>query len=124
DEDVVFDFELPLGPIGGMGAEVVARCSGVELRDIRPGYPAEMAGLQAGDRVVAVDGWSTRHVSTREFVRMATGLPGTPVELDILRDGEPMTVRLTRERIPMSEPIPTVMSTDEAAALRKLGYLE
>jgi len=100
--DQTLDFGLPSGPIGGMGAEVLARCSGVEIRAVREGYPAEMAGLRAGDRVVAVDGFSTRRASTRGFVRMATGAPGTPVELDIVRDGEPMTVRLTRERVPSS----------------------
>ncbi len=102
DEDVVLPFhQLPVGPIGGMGAEVVAQRHGVLVRRVHEGTPAEMAGLRAGDRVVGVDGWPTLEVTTREFVRMATGRPGTVLEVDVLRDGEPLTFRLTRERLPL-----------------------
>lgn len=102
DEDVQLDFGLPVGPLGGMGAQVVAKAHSVRVERVMAGLPADRAGLVAGDRVLAVDGWSTRHVSTADFVRMVAGDPGTPMVLDVLSAGadEPREVRLQRERLP------------------------
>lgn len=101
-DDQQINFGLPQGPVAGMGAEVVASHHSVRILDVISGYPAELAGLKAGDRVLSVDGWSTRHVTTRAFVRMVTGEPGSVVELEVLAKGEdePHRVRLERARIP------------------------
>jgi serine protease Do len=67
---------------------------GAVLAQVVPGSPAEAAGLQRGDIVVAVDG--------REVTSMAelAGLvsrtrPGTTAELTVVREGAERTVEVT-----------------------------
>lgn len=95
------DFDLPTGPIGGMGAEVRSTGAGVRIERVLPETPAALAGLRSGDRVIEVDGLPTEYMSTDRFVRVVTGAPGTAVGLKVRsRDGEEIRhVRLIRQRI-------------------------
>lgn len=69
-----------------LGPEVEAPVVG----QVAPARPAAKAGLQAGDRIVAVDGVRTYSFSrVRELV---SERPGEPIELTIERDGERLTV--------------------------------
>ena len=64
---------------------------GVVIAEVMPGSAAERAGLQPGDVVTAVDGEALEKASD---LRNAIGmLPiGTPVMLNILRDGQPKQI--------------------------------
>jgi len=65
--------------------------------------PAEASGLQAGERVVAVDGMDADMMSLREFVGLVRGAPGASVELTVVsRDGE--------ERVLVMDRAPTVLT--------------
>ncbi|MFO7273674.1 MAG: S41 family peptidase [Bacillota bacterium] len=65
-----------------------------------PGTPAEAAGLQPGDRFLAVDGVSVVGASIEEAQRLIRGEPGTPVQLTMERPGKgPFTVTITRAEI-------------------------
>jgi serine protease Do len=68
--------------------------SGALLNEVTPGGPADKAGLKIGDVVRKLDG---RTVENHEqLTAMVTNIdPGTTVTLDILRDGNPMTIRVT-----------------------------
>jgi membrane-associated protease RseP (regulator of RpoE activity) len=58
--------------------------------------PAEAAGLQAGDRLVAVDGVrSADYEPLRDAIRAS---PGEPVDLVVVRDGDEVTLTATPER--------------------------
>ena len=60
---------------------------------VAPGTPAERAGLQEGDRIVAVEG---RTVEDFEAVSdVVAGLGGQTVDLEVIRDGTPQ--QLTAE---------------------------
>jgi membrane-associated protease RseP (regulator of RpoE activity) len=98
DVDVAFD--LVSGPIGGMGAAISSTGYGVLVHQVVPGSPADEAGIVPGDLVVDVDGTSTRELTTHAFIRRATGAPGTPVRISVLRDGEPVAIDIERARIP------------------------
>lgn len=94
------DFDLPEGPIGGMGAEVRSTGKSVRLGNILPNTPAARAGLQAGDQVLSVDGLPTEYMATERFVRVVTGAPETPVWLEVRgQDAEVRDVYLIRQRI-------------------------
>lgn len=53
------------------------------IGEILPGEPAEQAGLQVGDRVIAADG--TPISSWRELVELVRDRPETPIALDVER---------------------------------------
>ena len=89
------------GEYGGIGAEIDVRDGWVTVVAPLPNSPAERAGLQAGDRIMEVDGESTRGWTTDEAVSRLRGPKGRPVELRIGRLGltEPIPFRLVRDEI-------------------------
>ena len=63
------------------------------IGSIQPGSAAQVAGLQPGDRIVALGG---RPVDTFEdMVRFVQIRPGQPVRVDFVRGSSPQTVTLT-----------------------------
>jgi membrane-associated protease RseP (regulator of RpoE activity) len=92
-------FDLPSGPIGGMGACIETTGYGVHVDCVVPGSPANRAGIVPGDLIVEVDGTPTAHLDTFGFIRRATGVPGTMLSVEVLRDGERYTFDMQRERI-------------------------
>ena len=65
------------------------------VAEVRPGSPAERAGLRAGDVLRSVDG--RRIVSNRGFVDAVASSGGRPLELEFRRDGEILTCRFAAE---------------------------
>ena len=80
------------------GLEVTVDGDGARVETTVPGSPADRA-LRAGDVILAIDG---RAVSTAQDVqRMIGSRPaGTDFRIDIERDGDERTVRVTSERLP------------------------
>ena len=62
---------------------------------VNPDSPAEMAGLQVGDIILAADG-KELNGDTKHDALLITGEPGTEVKLLILRGEERRTVSVTR----------------------------
>lgn len=60
---------------------------GALVNDLYPGGPAEQAGLQAGDVVVAVDGREVIDSGALRY-RVATRAPGENVAIKVIRGGE------------------------------------
>jgi len=56
------------------------------------GFPAEQAGLQSGDSIVAVDGVPVQRWS--EVVARVTPAAGDTLRLDVVRGGAPLSLRL------------------------------
>lgn len=65
--------------------------------------PAEAAGLQAGDIMLAVDGESVIGSTLNDEVAKVRGPKGTDVTLTIRRDGETMDITITRDEIQTRE---------------------
>ncbi len=65
------------------------------------GTPAARAGIRAGDRIVEIEGKSTKGFNTEDAVKLLRGRPGTKVKFTVSRPGvkEPITFELTREII-------------------------
>ncbi|HXF04399.1 MAG TPA: M20/M25/M40 family metallo-hydrolase [Blastocatellia bacterium] len=86
-------FRVSIGTIPDYGAEV----EGVRLAGVRPGSPAEKAGLRAGDIIVRVGPRDVKNVY--DYTYALQGLrPGQEVEFIILRGSERLTVRVIAER--------------------------
>lgn len=69
---------------------------------VRPGGPAARAGLEAGDRILAVDGVAVRSVPGLSAM-LRSGSPGTPIRLEYQRGGSRGETDLLPERMPPQE---------------------
>ncbi len=84
--------------------------------------PAENAGIQAGDYVLAVDGESVDGSTVEDQVTKIRGEAGTDVTLTILRDdGEPFDVTITRAEIVIRE-VETRMIDDHIGYISLNGF--
>jgi carboxyl-terminal processing protease len=83
---------------GGIGLRITATNGWVTVWRVMDGGPAQAAGIERGDRIVAVDDSSARGWSTDRVSSNLTGTPGTPVRVTIERPhtGERRALALTR----------------------------
>ncbi|HWY98371.1 MAG TPA: S41 family peptidase [Bacteroidia bacterium] len=92
---------MTTGEYGGIGAIVQRDSNGIEIAEPYLGSPASKAGLNAGDKIMSIDGISTEGKSTDDVGKLLKGQAGTKVTLMILRPNETSQVEkiLTREDI-------------------------
>jgi len=89
------------GSFGGLGIEITIRDDQLTVVAPIEGTPAWRAGIQPGDRIVKIEGLSTKDMSLVDAVKKMRGPKGTKVTISILREGlkEPQDLTLTREII-------------------------
>jgi serine protease Do len=68
--------------------------SGALVNDVTPGSPAAKGGLKAGDVIRTLDGKRVDSKDSLTFM-VASSAPGQEVSLGILRDGQPLTLKVT-----------------------------
>ena len=92
-----------LGFLGVSGTDPEMGQPGALVIEVHDDTPADRAGLMAGDLIVLIDGEA---VST--FTELAAKVqfraPGTEVELEVVRDGEPITLTVVIGSLPVEEP--------------------
>jgi len=101
EDDLERAEERTTGDYGGIGARIDVRNGWVTVVSTLPETPAERAGLRTGDRIVAVEGESTRGWSVDRAVSTLRGEVGTQVAVGVSRVGneEPFEVSLRRSRV-------------------------
>jgi carboxyl-terminal processing protease len=89
------------GELEGLGLEVSVKDGALTVIAPIEGTPAHKAGVQPGDRILAIDGKPTRKMMLNEAVRAMRGPKGTKVKLRIRRAGErkPLELEMVRDRI-------------------------
>lgn len=92
------------GKYGGIGARIRNANDKIIVDEPYKDYPADKAGLMAGDEVLEVDGESIAGKSVEDISKVLKGAPGTSVDLKVKRlqaDGstKEIVVTLTREEI-------------------------
>ena len=116
---------LTTGKYGGIGSIIQQRPTkdaknkkdslGTYIVNPYEGKPAQLAGVQAGDRILSVDGKSTKGQTVSEVSNNLRGEPGTTVVLELEREGvdKPFKVSIVREDIHL-EPVSyaTVLTAD------------
>ncbi len=93
--------EATTGNYGGLGIQIDVRDGWITVIAPLPETPAERAGIQSGDQIIALDGRSTEGWKNDLAVKELRGQPGTSVELRVRRVGveQPLTFKLTRANI-------------------------
>jgi carboxyl-terminal processing protease len=88
------------GEYGGLGLEVTSDAGAVKVIAPMAGGPGERAGIQAGDRIIAIDGVNIVGSPLNDAVEKMRGKPNTTVEITIVHEGqEPKPLKIVREVI-------------------------
>ncbi|MEM9540674.1 MAG: carboxyl-terminal processing protease CtpA [Cyanobacteria bacterium P01_E01_bin.42] len=109
------------GELTGIGVQINLEPKTLQLQVISPiaGSPAERAGIQAGDRILEIDGVPTQSLSLDEAAMRMRGAIGTRVELTLERESESQIVEIIRDRIALN---PVTADLDTSGAI-PIGYL-
>ncbi len=102
DPQETYDANIAMsGEYDGIGSYVDTESEFLTIVRPMPGSPAEAAGLQPGDIIVAVDGEDVTGMEATLVRLKVLGDAGTTVVLTIVRDGvdEPFDVAVTRAHI-------------------------
>ena len=81
--------EATTGNYGGLGIQIDVRDGWITVVAPLPETPAERAGIQSGDQIIALDGRSTEGWKNDQAVKELRGEPGSTVELKVRRVGDP-----------------------------------
>ena len=96
------------GPMFDMQGNVIginnAKNRGEFIQSVEPGQGAAKAGMQPGDVVVKVDGKDVTPDQTLSFI-VANTAPGKRIPIDLIRNGQRMTVQAVVGKRPSEEEI-------------------
>ncbi len=104
-EKEMADFEImTTGKYGGMGAIIQKKGDYVMVAQPYKGSPADKAGLQIGDIILAVDGKDVKGLEIQQVSSMLKGTPGTELRLKVrkLLTDQEQELTIKRERIVLS----------------------
>jgi carboxyl-terminal processing protease len=96
---------MTTGKYGGIGSMVRNDGDYVIISEVYKGFPADLAGIKAGDLLKKVDGFSLKGLSTDKVSEKLKGNPGTEITLSIERNGKETLYPLKREKI-VIPPVP------------------
>ena len=110
------------GELSGVGMQLSLDKTSKELTVIAPieGSPASKAGVQPKDVITAIDGRSTKGMSTEEAVKLIRGQAGTKVVITLRRKNQTITLPLMRERIELHAVEHQINTTADG---RRIGYI-
>ena len=101
-EEEMDDFNfMTTGEYGGIGALIRKGGNYALVSEPYENFPAQQAGLLAGDTIISIDGVSTRGKEISAVSNMLKGTPNTLLKVQIKRIGTPqiMEKSLTRRKI-------------------------
>ena len=89
------------GSFGGLGIEITLKDDILTVVSPIEGTPAYRAGLLTGDRIIKIDGLSTKDMQLPDAVKRMRGKPGSKVTITVVREGwtEPKDFDIVREQI-------------------------
>ena len=76
------------GEFGGIGVEITLKDGIITVITPMAGTPAESAGIKPGDKIVKINGKTTKDMRLSDAVKIMRGAPGTQVTLAVWREKE------------------------------------
>ena len=107
------------GEFGGLGIQIGIKDKWLTIISPIDDTPAYKAGVQAGDKIIKIDGESTKEISIHEAVTKLRGQKGTSVTITIVREGleKPKDITIIRDIIKIKS-VKSRMIDD------KIGYIK
>ncbi|MFH1282473.1 MAG: S41 family peptidase [bacterium] len=89
------------GKFGGLGIRIAIRDKWLTVITPIPGTPAYREGIMPNDKIIEIEGKSTKDITLQEAVKQLRGKPGTKVNITVAREGndDSMKFVITREWI-------------------------
>jgi membrane-associated protease RseP (regulator of RpoE activity) len=121
--EVYRDIDTRSGYLGHVMTDRKSHAGGCPVQLVGPGTPAEKAGLKVGDIIKSVNSQTVVSIESLETALQGKDCkPGRTIELQIVRDGKPMTLQpeLTRHPLEVIRPAaddPIAPSTDDPLSL-------
>lgn len=88
-----------LSGYAGIGVAIHQDEQGTFIHQVVRHSPAATAGIQVGDRLLAVDGKDVRETALTEIGALLQGEIGTQVQITVFRDGKELSFRIKREKV-------------------------
>jgi carboxyl-terminal processing protease len=106
------------GSFAGIGVEVDFKNDAITVLAPIPGTPAALAGVESGDRIVAIDNKPLAGLAIPKVIRLMRGPAGTRIRITVKRKGksEPLSFDIVRKVI-------QVRSVESKRLLSGIGYL-
>ncbi|RTZ83695.1 MAG: hypothetical protein DSY94_07850, partial [SAR324 cluster bacterium] len=121
-QEIYNEFNINIGgQFAGVGLVVGTRDDQLTVIAPMDGSPAALAGMKPLDRIVAVDGEKTEHMTLDEILHRLRGNIGTPVTLSVLRKGHAKALQfeLLREDIQVE----SVETYDLSSSKQTVSYV-
>jgi carboxyl-terminal processing protease len=90
---------MTTGKYGGIGSLVRSGGEYVVISEVYKGFPADRAGIKAGDLIKKIDGVSLKGIPSDKVSEKLKGNPGTDISVTIERDTKEMDFQMKREKI-------------------------
>ena len=113
------------GQFGGIGIRITIRDGWLTVITPLPETPAYKAGILPGDKIIRVDGQSTKEMTLTDAVKKLRGAPKSKVMMTIAREGEkePKDFTIARENI-VIQTIRSKMLSDHTGYVRISEFIE
>ena len=95
EETTEFEKSMTDEVFEGIGAEIAVKKGQLTIVSPLKGSPAELAGIRAGDKIFSIDGEPSLKMSAEEAVTIIRGPKGEKVVLEIIRENEPKSIKIT-----------------------------
>lgn len=102
EKDDFKDFQSEtLGRFGGLGIEVMLEDGFLKIISPIEDSPAEKAGIEAGDKIISIDGEMIKGLDIVEASKRLRGKIGTVIELSVKREGKTqlLNFKIKRDKI-------------------------
>ncbi len=109
------------GSFEGIGAELGKENESIVIISPIAGFPADKAGLRAGDIIAEINGESAFDISVTEAVKKIRGPAGSEVKLTIIRDSKTIAVNITRATITIPSVKTEVVSDIGVMTISRFG---
>ena len=107
------------GEYVGIGAAVEYKEENAKISTVYKNSPAQKAGLEAGDQLVAIDGQDVKGKTLSQITKMIKGKENTKVSIKISRDGNEKNYEVKRSKVA----VPSVSSKIIKKNDKKIGYI-
>ncbi len=109
------------GSFAGVGMEIDVKNDILTVIAPLKGTPAQAAGVKSGDKILAIDGKSTKGISTNQAVSEIRGPKGSTVKLILLRKNKRVKIKIVRATIQVPE---TKDSLDTKSGVYQIALYE